>query len=73
MDQSHHHLCSILPFDKGSTTVLSATPWIIDSTTVQNIVIIANSIIYYIADPDKQVFKTLQSCLATWTSLNNRV
>jgi hypothetical protein len=65
--------CSILPFEKGMTPVLSATPWITDSTTVQNIVIIANSVIYYIANPDTQVFKTLQSCLATWTSLNNRV
>jgi hypothetical protein len=26
---------------KGRTSVLSATPWIIDSTTVQNVVIIA--------------------------------
>jgi hypothetical protein len=30
-----------LPFEKGRTRVLSATPWINDSTTVQNIVIIA--------------------------------
>jgi hypothetical protein len=33
--------CSTLPFEKGRTPVLSATPWITDSTTVQNIVIIA--------------------------------
>jgi hypothetical protein len=33
--------CSALPFEKGRTPVLSATPWITDSTTVQNIVIIA--------------------------------
>jgi hypothetical protein len=32
---------SVLPFDKGRTPVLSAIPWITDSTTVQNIVIIA--------------------------------
>jgi hypothetical protein len=37
------------------------------------LVIIADSIIYYIIDPYTQVFKTLQSCLAIWTSLNNRV
>jgi hypothetical protein len=42
------------------THVLSATPWITDSTTVQNIVIIADSVIYYKANPDMQVFKTLQ-------------
>jgi hypothetical protein len=34
-------LCSALPFAKGRTPVLSAIPWITDSTTVQNIVIIA--------------------------------
>jgi hypothetical protein len=33
--------CSALPLEKGRTPVLSATPWITDSTTVQNIVIIA--------------------------------
>jgi hypothetical protein len=33
--------CSVLPLKKGMTPVLSATPWITDSTTVQNIVIIA--------------------------------
>jgi hypothetical protein len=32
--------CSILSFEEGGTLVLSATPWIIDSTTVQNILII---------------------------------
>jgi hypothetical protein len=32
---------SALPLEKGRTPVLSATPWITDSTTVQNIVIIA--------------------------------
>jgi hypothetical protein len=53
--------------------MLSATPSITDSTTVQNIVIIADSIIYYIVDPDKQVFKPYKNCLATWTSLNTRV
>jgi hypothetical protein len=31
---------SALPFEKGRTSVLSATPWITDSTTIQNIVII---------------------------------
>jgi hypothetical protein len=51
--------CGVLPFDKGSTTLLSATPWITDSTTVHNIVIITDSVIYYIADLDMQVFKTL--------------
>jgi hypothetical protein len=34
-------LCSALPFEKGRTPLLSAIPWITDSTTVQNIVIIA--------------------------------
>jgi hypothetical protein len=34
-------ICSALPLEKGRTPVLSATPWITDSTTVQNIVIIA--------------------------------
>jgi hypothetical protein len=34
-------MCSALPLEKGRTPVLSATPWITDSTTVQNIVIIA--------------------------------
>jgi hypothetical protein len=33
--------CSAIPFEKGRTPMLSATPWITDSTTVQNIVIIA--------------------------------
>jgi hypothetical protein len=33
--------CSALPFEKGRTPMLSATPWITDSTTVQNIVTIA--------------------------------
>jgi hypothetical protein len=42
------------------TPVLSATPWITYSTIVQNIVIIADSVIYYNANPDTQVFKTLQ-------------
>jgi hypothetical protein len=65
--------CSVLPFDKWKTHVLSATPWITDSTIVQNIVIIADSIIYYIADPDTWVFKTLQTILASWTSSNDRV
>jgi hypothetical protein len=53
--------------------MLSATLWITDSTIVQNIVIIADSIIYYIVDPDTQVFKPYKNFLATWTSLNNRV
>jgi hypothetical protein len=53
--------------------MLSATPWITDSTTIQNIVIIADSIIYYITDLDMQVFKTLQTSLASWTSSNDRV
>jgi hypothetical protein len=35
------HVCSALPFEKGRTPMLSATPWITDSTTIQNIVIIA--------------------------------
>jgi hypothetical protein len=34
-------LCSDLPLEKGKTPVLSAIPWITDSTTIQNIVIIA--------------------------------
>jgi hypothetical protein len=42
------------------TPVLSATPWVTDSTTIQNIVIIADSVIYYNPNPDTQVFKTLQ-------------
>jgi hypothetical protein len=33
--------CSALPLEKGRTLVLSATLWITDSTTVQNIIIIA--------------------------------
>jgi hypothetical protein len=33
--------CSALPLEKGRTPVLGATHWITDSTTVQNIVIIA--------------------------------
>jgi hypothetical protein len=65
--------CSVLPFEKGKTPVLSATPWITDSTTVQNIVIIVDIIIYYIADPDTQVFKPYKNSLATWTSLNTKV
>jgi hypothetical protein len=32
--------CNALPFEKGRTPGLSATPWITDSTIVQNIVII---------------------------------
>jgi hypothetical protein len=32
--------CSAPPFEKGRTPLLSATPWITDSITVQNIVII---------------------------------
>jgi hypothetical protein len=39
------------------TPVLSATPWITDSTTVENIVFIADSVIYYIANPDMIIFK----------------
>jgi hypothetical protein len=62
------YICSILPFEKGMTPVLSATPWITDSTTVQNIVIIADSVIYYIANPDTIVFKPYKNSLATWTS-----
>jgi hypothetical protein len=73
--QNFCHLpdCSALPFDKGRTPMLSATPWITDSTIVQNIVIIADSIIYNIADPDTLVFKSYKNSLATWTSLNTRV
>jgi hypothetical protein len=33
--------CNALSFEKGRTPVLSAIPWITDSTIVQNIVIIA--------------------------------
>jgi hypothetical protein len=33
-------LCSALPFEKGRTPMLSAIPWITDSTIVQNLVII---------------------------------
>jgi hypothetical protein len=40
--------------------MLSATPWITDSTKVQNIVIIVDGIIYYTADPNTQVFKISQ-------------
>jgi hypothetical protein len=53
--------------------VLSATPWITDSTTVQNIVIIIDSVIYYIANLDTIVFKPYKNSLVTWTSLNTRV
>jgi hypothetical protein len=38
--------CSTLPFEKGRTPVLSATPRITDSTTVQNIVIIVGISIF---------------------------
>jgi hypothetical protein len=38
--QKRIHTFSILPFEKGITPVLSAIPWITDSTTVQNIIII---------------------------------
>jgi hypothetical protein len=48
-------ICSALPLEKGRTPMLSATPWFTDSTTVQNIVIIADSVIYYIANPNMQV------------------
>jgi hypothetical protein len=34
---------------------------------VENIAFIADSVNYYIADPDSWVFKTLQKCLVTWT------
>jgi hypothetical protein len=37
----HGASCSALPLEKGRTPVLSAIPWIIDSTTVQKLVIIA--------------------------------
>jgi hypothetical protein len=33
--------CNALPLEKGRTPMFSATPWITDSTMVQNIVIIA--------------------------------
>jgi hypothetical protein len=33
--------CSALPFEKGRTLLLSAIHWITDSTTIQNVVIIA--------------------------------
>jgi hypothetical protein len=53
--------------------MLSATPWITDSTTVQNIVIIADSVIYYIVNPDTIVFEPYKNSLATRTSFNTRV
>ena len=63
--------CSALPFDKSRTTVLSAIPRINDSTTVQNIVIIA---IVSNSTRWSWVHKTkLTTCIVTWTSLNNRV
>jgi hypothetical protein len=40
-DKVHEACCSAIPFEKGITLVLSATLWITDSTTVQNLVIIA--------------------------------
>jgi hypothetical protein len=55
------HLCYVL------------LPGSLDSTTVQNIVIIADSVIYYIANPDTIVFKLYRNSLATWTCLNTRV
>jgi hypothetical protein len=55
MSNNAMKVCSALPLEKGRTLVLSATPWITDSTTVQNIVIIADSVIYYITNPDTQV------------------
>jgi hypothetical protein len=48
-------------------------PGSVDSTTVQNIVIIADSVIHYIANTDTIVFKPYKDSLATWTSLNTRV
>src|SRR3954463_15255479 len=38
---SRRYICNALPLEKGITPVLSTIPWITDSTTEQNIVIIA--------------------------------
>ena len=47
--------CNALPFNKGRTPVFSATPWITDSTTVQNIVFIAIVSILQRNDPVRQI------------------
>ena len=44
--------CNAPLFSQSGTPVLSAIPWITDSTTVQNMEINSNSIFYYNADPD---------------------
>jgi hypothetical protein len=41
MSFPHHNYCSAPPLAKGRTSVLSAIPWINDSTTVQNEIFIA--------------------------------
>jgi len=64
-------MCSALPFDKGRTSVLSAIPRINDSTTVQNIVIIA--IVSKLNDDLGTQDLNLTNCIVTWTSLKFRV
>src|SRR6266699_2167193 len=49
--------------EKSGTPVLSATPWITDSTTVQNMEINSNSIFYYNADLDTNDNYNLHSLL----------
>jgi hypothetical protein len=58
---------------RWNTYVNVLLPGSLDSTTVQNIVIIAHSVIYYITNPDTIVFKPYRNSLAIWTCLNTRV
>ena len=46
--------CNALPLEKGRTPVFSAIPWITDSTTVQNKVIIAVASLLQRQDPDTE-------------------
>ena len=46
--------CNALPLEKGRTPVFSAILWITDSTTVQNIVIIAVASLLQRHDPDTE-------------------
>ena len=48
------HECDALLLEKGRTHVFSAIPWITDSTTVQNIVIITVASLLQRHDPVRQ-------------------
>ena len=56
-----HPTCNALPLEKGRTPVFSAIPWITDSTTVQNIVIIAVASLLQRLDPERKVKYKLHS------------